>query len=69
MIMYDTSEFCEWLNPFPENLANGDLYLDEELGNSDVRRGLRPDAPPEAVKAFAEYIEVLRWAKRNGIKF
>ena len=66
MMMYDISGFDDWLNPVPDDLGIDELYVDEEFGNSAVRRCLRPDAPPYAVKAFARYIEALREAKKRN---
>jgi hypothetical protein len=57
VISFDAiKDFWEWLNPQGE----GAWSIQE--------RGLRPDAPESAKKAFAEYMEDNRIAKEHGRK-
>jgi len=59
--MYDISEFYNWLNAVPIDLAENDMISFEE-------RGVREDAPESAKKAFKEYVQAIN---ENGgaIKF
>ena len=48
---YDISPFNEWINDLPDDLG------EDENTPSVVERGIRDDAPPEAKKAYEEFLQ------------
>lgn len=45
-----------------------EYYPDEDEEHAGERRGLRPDAPESAQKAYAEWLELQKEYERLGIK-
>jgi len=61
--MYDISGFYDWLNVIPDDLGENDF------GPTFEERGIKSNAPQSAIDAYQKYLEDMKWARKNKIKF
>ena len=55
MVCPKIAEYLEWIN---EDTSNSGVYMFE--------RGLKPDAPQEAIDAYEEYCNAIKAAEERG---